>query len=746
MKRMGVAVRAMRFAGLFLACGIMLGPGIVFGQALPLAGIGVTDAGPAVQPIEVDAESMSYDRENGRITANGNVVIVSGGDRLRADRVLVNVNTGDLYALGNVELERNGEILRGERLHYNTVTRISSLDAPRIESAPFHVVGENVTRTADNTFTMDRAKITTCVHDHDHAHYHVRARRLVVIPGDQVRAQHAVWYLGRVPVLYVPRWSRRLHDEYGWNFYPGYRSRLGAFLLSSYFHRITPNIRLEHHVDYYAERGVGIGETVDWRFEGGQGQLALYYINDDKPLGKNPPPNPPDVDDSRYRIFLRHDQRFDAQTRLILRSEYVSDIAFRRDFFDRQYRRLRQPENIASLSYQEDLYTITALVNYRFNDFYENVNRTPEVSLNWYRMQLGDTSFYYESQAAVAHLEKVYPRGSLLDDYSTFRFDTQHSLYQPRRVDGWLHFVPRASYRGTYFSNSLREGVQDVVSVQTITNEITQVIETITATNRVATTTDAGAQLRHVFEIGSEVSFKAFKRLPNAPGGQPWRHVVEPYANYSLRLEPNVKPGELNQYDAVDQIDKQHQVILGVRNLLQTKWDGRAVEAVDLNVFTTANLDPEEGQDTFDRIEINARFRPSKWMQIDTDGIYSLQQSELSSFNSRLSMSNDDFWRMGLEHRFRTDSSNLVALDTTFSPNPDWNINLFSRYEFETSRLEEQGGYLQRNYDCMVVRLGGSVLPGFTRTDGSREEADYRVILAFWFTAFPDKAAGANGR
>ncbi|MFU8780567.1 MAG: LPS-assembly protein LptD [Kiritimatiellia bacterium] len=720
--------------------------GVVHGQPVPFGNLASpSNRNPAV-PIEVDAESMHYDRENGQIKADGNVVIVSGNDRLRADHVVVNVRTGDVDARGNVELERNGEIIRAEKLDYNTNTRETNLDAPRMESDPFHIVGENVNRSADNTITLQRAKVTTCMYDHDHAHYHVRARKLEVYPGDQLRARHAVWYLGRVPVFYVPHWRRRLHDDYGWNFYPGYRSRWGAFLLSSFFHRISPNLRLEHHVDQYTSRGVGLGETVDWRFEGGQGQLALYYIRDREPLGKNPPLDPPDIDADRYRIFMRHDQQFNPYTRLLLRNEYVSDIAVRRDFFDREYRRLRQPENFASLSYQEDLYTITALANYRLNGVFGNVNRLPEVSLNWYRMQLGDTSLYYESQSAAAFLQRVYPRDSLQEDYSTFRVDTLHSLYQPRRLAGWLHVVPRASYRGTYFSNSRDVTTQDIVSTRTVTNEITEVVETLSETNRITQVTDGSAQLRHVVEIGSEISFKAFKRLADSPGGQPWRHVVEPYLNYTLRLEPNVKPDALYQYDRIDRIDKAHQARIGVRNLLQTKWNGRSVEAVDLNLFTTANLDPEKDENTFETVTMQARFRPAQWMQIDTDGVYHLQESEVRTFNSRLSMSQDDSWRVGLEHRFRKDASNLVMFDTTFAPNREWHINVFSRYEFESSRLEEQGGYLQRNYDCMSVRLGGSVLPGFSRTDGTRAEDDYRILLAFWLTAFPEMGVRAGGR
>ncbi len=738
---------ARRGVTLFVLLGLIMGVPITL-HAQRDARSGLADAAETGVdvPIEVDADVLDYDRENERITASGNVHIVSGSDHLRADRVLVHVATGDAYALGNVELIRAGQPIRGDRLHYNFKTRISSLDRPEVEADPFKVIADNVTRAPDNTYILKKAKLTTCMYDHDHAHYHIRARRLTVVPNEYLVARHATWYFGKVPVFYVPYWKRRLHDEYGWTFYPGYRSRWGGYLLSSFFHRPAPGLRLEHHVDLYSERGVGLGEDVDWRTEGGKGQLSLYFIDDNTPLGDTPPLDAEEIDASRYRITLRHDQTFSDRTQLFVRNEYVSDIDFRRDFFENEFQQLRQPENYLALSHREDLFTLSGRVNYRVHDFYPSVNRLPEISLDWYRMQLGDTSFYYESQSSVAYLEREFAERDNQDAFSSFRLDTEHTLYQPRRVAGWLNVVPRAGYRGTYYSASRDAQTTTEVTTTTVTNELTLVEETRFETNQVTTVTDGGARFRNAFEIGTEVSFKAFKRLPDSADGQPWRHVVEPYVNYSLRFEPTVLPDELYDFDAVDQLDELHTARLGIRNLLQTKWQGRSVEAADLNIFTTARLNATGDESVFRDIQLDSRFRPNKWVQIDMDGVYDLDASLLSEFNTRMRFDQEESWRFQFEHRYRDSTSNLLLADATFSPNTFWDLNVFGRYEFERSRLEEQGAYVQRNFDCMSVRLGGSFLPGFTRTDGTEQDDDYRVLLAFWLTAFPDMGLNAYGR
>ena len=65
-----------------------------------------------------------------------------------------------------------------------------------------------------------------------------------------------------------------------------------------------------------------------------------------------------------------------------------------------------------------------------------------------------------------------------------------------------------------------------------------------------------------------------------------------------------------------------------------------------------------------------------------------------------------------------------------------WSYQLFGRYEFEESRLEEQGAYVQLAWDCLTFRLTGRVRPGYERYDGTEESDDYRVSFNLWVNAF----------
>ncbi len=703
----------------------------------------------ASTPIEVDAEELDYDRPSGRITATGNVVVTCGVDELRAERVLVNMNTGDSYAIGNVILKRGDSETRATKLQYNFRTRVCDLDNPEVNAEPFRVLAKKITRKGQNEYVLHNAKVTTCVYKHPHSHFHIRAKRITVVPGEYMKTKNAVLFFWRLPCIYLPYWRRDLTGDAGFRIYPGYRSKFGAYLLTSYYHRLNSHLRAEHHLDYRELRGVAVGEDLKWNIPGGGGKLRLYYLDDQAPMDTAAGEPTSEIDSQRYRIHLQHNQVLTPRTLMLSKLNYHSDSDILRDFFDREYRASRQPENYVSFSHRRDSFTLTALANARFNDFYSNVNRLPELSLDVFRLQLGRSSFYYEGQTSASQLERVFAEGSGDEDYSALRVDTEHMLFQPRRFGGWLNVVPRAGYRGTYYSATMGTETSEMVTTTTSTNTTVEggvtntVISTVSTTNSSTSITDAGAQLRNIFEIGAEASFKAFKSLGSF-GGVPRRHVVEPYANYSFRMEPDIKPDELYQFDSIDRLDKLHQTVLGVRNKIQSKRNGRPFDLADIDTYTVIKLDPEDDEDAFERLYLDAEFRPTTWLSLDMDGVYYLVDSELEQFNTRFDVKRPKAWKARLEHRYRFESSNLLTGLITLYPSSRWALNVFGRYEFEESRFEEQGGYIERKLDCLGMRLGASVLPGYTLSDGSEQEDEYRVMLELWLTAFPELSLSSS--
>jgi len=713
----------------------------------------LTPGGDDSQPIETKGDEIKYDRDQGIVEVTGNAVVTKGNQVLRADYIRVNLNTEEAFAAGNVELNEGEEVLRTRSLSYNFNLGKGTTPDFTGHADPFYVVGEK-TEKAGDLFFVHRAEISTCELEKDHWHWHVKAKKVEVAPEDYIKAWGARWYFGRVPMMYVPYWFRDLDDEFGFRLSPGYDSRMGAFALGSYRYRVNPYVRGETHLDYRTERGVAGGQDVKWRDPEGlwSGDLVAYYADDKKPVDDDEDSLTRDIDNERYRIRVRHQQSFTLRDYFVGRGDYLSDTDILEDFFEDDYRESVEPDNYASYTHRGDRYTANVIARSRLNDFYESVNRLPEASLDIMRARIGQSPFYYESETAAASLEHVFPEQSGEDEYDSFRFDTAHTLYHQSKQFGFLNLVPRLGYRGTYYSTTRdTETVSEsglvtttnwVVDVNGVTNAL--LVTTPGPGSTVTREVEGDADLRSLFELGCEASFKAFKVWDDPLN--PRRHIVEPYANYTLVPEPDLVPDDLLQFDDVDRLDEEHFVKLGVRNKWQAKVKDNPFDLVDADVYTILKFETDPGEDAIENLYFDVELRPSKWLDLDLDGIYSVADSEMDRFNAWARLRPGESFRGRLEYRYRREESSLVITDVTLYPKETWSYNLFARHEFEESRFEEGGGYVQRRFDCMVFRTGFSFMPGYTRDDGTEKDDEYRAIVEFWLTAFPGISLSSRHR
>ena len=712
--------------------------------------------------IETRADTLDYDRKTGWVEGRGNVTIRKGDDVLTADYVRVNVKTEDAYAYGKVILTRRDEVWQGEQLHYNFRDKSGDAAGLRGDTGPYQVDAETSERDSDNTFTFHEAAITTCTNTM-HKHYLVTAKRVKVVPGQNLKAYGTVWRLGGVPVLYLPYWYRNLREDAGFRLYAGHSSRMGAYVLSSYRYRVSPMLKAETHLDYRSERGIGVGQDFDWRdpeASAWNGNLKLYYLDDDKPIDDDEDIETSDIDNQRYRVRFEHEANFTYRDYALFKAHYLSDTDILEDFFEDEYRDENIPDNYAVYTHRGDYNTLLVQARGRLNDFYEGLNRLPEVSLDLMRQPIGQSAFYYEGQTAGAYLEHVYPKDDGQDDYSSVRLDTEHAIFRPSKCFGFLSVIPRVGYRGTYYSDTREEVTTTATTTTASTNFV---VDAGGITNAVITTTtdaqtftrqqDAGADFRNRFEIGLEASYKAFKAWDSLVGER--RHIAEPYANYTFVPEPNLTPDNLYVFDQVDTLDEEHFVRFGMRNKYQKKVDDAPFDVIDVDVYTRYLLERADDEDPIDRVFVDAEFRPSEWVQIDADAEYDVQNSELDVFNTRAAVFSEDVWAAEVEYRFRKygdndedndNASSLLRHELTWYANRSWTLGAYGRYEFEESRLEEQGGYVQRNYDCMALQVGTSVLPGYTRSDGSERDDEVRFYVEFWITAFPETTFSGRHR
>jgi LPS-assembly protein len=694
--------------------------------------------------VDVQADDLSYDGIRQLVIARGNVKVTRGADSVSADYAEVDTAAQQVHARGNIFIEFQGNTWRGDEATYNFRTGQGDFGAFEVFAPPYHVTARDSRRLSLNMMELEGVMLTTC--DPEHPEYSVRASSASLQDNKILRAKHVRFQFGPVPFFWFPYVRANLEELAKFEFTPGWSSDNGPFLLTAYNQPINDTFKTRTHVDIRQKRGLGIGEDLLWKdpHQGDYaGQLRLYYANDRRPWHdeKQQKEREELIDENRYWVQLRDRHNVTDRDYLITELNYVSDPWLLNDFFDDEYQKNVQPENRVVLSHRGDHYTAGVLLNLRLNDFYENVDRLPEVFLNFNRQQILDTPLYYEGGNTLSYLSRVYPAGSPKERYDSFRFDTRHMLYWPGRYFGFLSLIPRAGYRGTFYSDSLATTI--VTNVVPITNELGQVIGT---TNRVEKIiSDDSAVWRNLPELGAETSFKAYGELYDGPTGieedEDLRHVIEPYADYTLRFEPNVKPEELWQFDSIDRLDERNDLRLGLRNYLQTKREYRTHDLVFADVFTTLLIDPDEQERTLNDIGFKVETRLVSWFAWDFDGEYDTRDSSIRTFTTQAQLSQEDIVTLGVDYRYKRDSRDTIAGDLVVFPEQRWSGRIYARMDLEASQVEEHSYFVIHRTRCLGIGLGVRIRP----EQAANGDDSYTFWLRIWPLALPQFASSLGG-
>lgn len=719
--------------------------------------------------VEIDADRLELDTERRILTGIGNVIITQHQDMLQADFVEYNMETQEARARGNIVMTRGGRTWEGEELSYNFRTREGDFGEFLLYREPFYLSSRESRQVSPTVIELRSARLTTCSGD-QRQEFLLRARRATITDGHVLRARHVVAQLYGIPLFYTPYLKKDFDRDSNFQIVPGYSSRMGAFALTSYNFSLFPGFQSSTLFDYRTLRGFAGGQRFRWNMpeSGVRGRFQAYYANDDRPIRTERQRETREglVDNERYWIGFQHSQRFADRNLLLVDVNYVSDPFMLEDFFDREFRRRVQPENRVALSHRGEGFSAGLLMNFRLNDFYDNVNRLPELSLDIFRREVGLTGIFYESEHRGSNLERVFRDGSDRDDYDAVRADTFHTLLYPTRMAGFLTLIPRVSYRGTLYS-AAPEVFRDVTIVPQFDEDGELLVDEdglfLFDEEEEITVRDGGAQFRNVFEFGFDTSFKAFKLLNDHPNhlGTGLRHIAEPYARYTWVPEPNVRPDDLYQFDAIDRLDKRHDIRIGVRNKLQTRRSGRLTrnmraigdewaaleeeeedemspigvhrvhDFIDLNTYTIYRLDPAEGQEDFDDFFFETRLRLTDWVHMDFDGAFDWYEGEVRVFNTRVRFYGDDRSSLGLEYRYNRDRRQTAQADLILFPGQRWSYWAYWRFDIEDGELEEQSYLIQRKFDCTVLGIGarGRLADG--------DETDWRVWAQVSLLALP---------
>lgn len=690
-------------------------------------------------PLDVSADRHQIDNETGIWTCDGNVHVGNAKHTLRADHVRVNSRTGQVDATGHVEVAQPGMARWiGDSINYNYKTGVGLTGESVFQAGRISIRAERSQREADGRLTLSSVKATTCTNAPGHQHYYVASDQMTYVDGQYLSARGGVVWLFGLPVVYWPYWYRNLENRYGIQLRPGYTSDWGPFLLSSYTYPLISepgggNLDGRVRVDYRGLRGWAVGHTLDWDLnELGYGKLDLYYAADQNGPDRDPPyvlPSSPLED--RGRIAFSHTADLTSRDRVVVQGQVVSDDALLHDFFPDQYKQNVQPDNVASYTRREDVWAAGVTVSGPLNGFYDGVSRKPEGWLNVMPQQLMP-GLYYESQNHAGYLLKQSEPQSFLRaaEYDTLRVDTAHRLTAPLSIGDVVQVNPRAGYRGTYYRDAWEMD---------------------------------GGRVRNLFEVGAETSLKAYGAFSD------WRHIIEPYVDYSYIPPPeDLDVGEVYSFDrydvaqewrdqfGFDGLNAPHAwngVRTGVRNTFQQLTEQGLRTFFDADLYGAYSLTDNDDPAGWQIAGWDLAYLPSRNVRLDVEGEYDTVENELRRTDARVQWKAER-WRFSAGYLFLREPPNPAAdqpdrrfYDRWLAPDDTasvfmtdahrtissvWAVGFNTRTDLQASQLQEIGSYVQYSLDCMAFQLRLAYKPAMTLEDGTERDADYKIAVMVW--------------
>ena len=676
-----------------------------------------------------------------RLRGTGGVSFTYAGALLTAETIFFDPQSGEALAEGDVRIQRDEQIWVGDKIRYNFKTREIQAEQFRTGKPPFFASGQGLHADLTNAiYAATNASITS--DDVAVPAIKVRAHYIKIIPGQKIIAHHATLWVGGVPVFYFPFYSRNLGpNANNLNFIPGYRSSFGPFLLGSYTWFLNEQLDGVVHVDYRERRGVGAGPDFNYHLgRWGEGALKYYYLRDEDPNAGGL--TNLSLPDNRQRLYFSYLAAPATNLEIKALARYQSDSRVLRDFFESEYRQDSQPNSFFDVRKFWQNFSLEAYAQPRLNDFLETVERLPDLRLTGFRQQLGDTPLYYESESSAGYYRRRFAdtNGPAPGDFAAARADTFHQLLLPQTFFGWLNVTPRVGGRFTYYSRATGEG---------------------------ATTDET---YRGVFNTGAEASFKVSRLWPGIQNRllqmDGLRHIIEPSLNYVFVPSPTHSTNELPQFDyelpslrlvpiefpdynAIDSIDSQNVLRLGLRNKLLTKRQGRIEDLLNWDIYTDWRLRPNRNQETFADLYSDLVAKPRSWLKLESLIRFDLESGNFRLAFHTLTLQPNNVWSWTLGHFYLRDDfqpvstalgegNNLITSSIFYRVNENWGLRATHHYELRDGRMEEQYYSIYRDLRSWTAALT------FRLRENRTGPEDFTVAFTFSLKGHPRYGLGSD--
>lgn len=707
------------------------------------------EGGPSEEEVQQPPRDLTGER------AAGPGVEIQG---LGAGAAVEGMNIEGVYLEGNVVLTRGERMIRASQLYYDLANdRALILDAVAraiepTRKVPIYVRAEQVRQLSRTEYAAWNAKITTS--EFFSPHYHIGARKArftdrtsrsaagvaAGLRAGTYEMHHATFNLGGFPLLYWPytRGDFKEGETTIRGVRTGYSSDLGA-TFETEWHLFNvmgverpPGFDGTLRLDYYTERGPGVGIDLDYERDDYFGLYRGYYVHDDGQdnLGRFRDEEP----DTRHRgrTTLRHRHYLPDDWQLTLEASYISDRGFLEEYFENEFEEGKDQETLLYLKKQKDNWAFTGLAQWRILDWLTQTEHLPDFTFRLVGESLADrATFFSENRAGFVRyrpgerelLEYIfmYPRED--SSGTVARADSRQEIELPLTL-GPVRLVPFASIRGSVWDDSPESGgVQRVLGTAGVRSSI--------YLSRVFP--DVRSQLLDIDGI---------------------RHIIKGDVTAWMAAD-NRGSDDLFPFTAnVEDLDEIDGVTVGLRQRWQTRRGGpgrrRTVDVVmldlELGVFNDAQSDETTNgfasysrpENSISRNYLNAavNYRVNDATALLSEANFDLNDQELDIFNISLAVERDPRFSYLLGYRYINEiDSSLLVCGANYRISEKHTLALRESFDLDRGQTQEFTLGFIRKFPRWYVGLS---------VDLNEADDDFGISLSAWPEGLPRAALGSR--
>ncbi len=668
-------------------------------------------------PINISADHLEQIPENNQVKAWGRVRIVYEKREIRADRVMINPETGKGEAIGHVlMIAENGTRIRSTKAQINIKSEKGRMfDAHGTLGSPdgikYFIKGKEITKLSETHYKIKEASLTTCTGKIPD--WLIEVSDADVEQGDRALFKGGVVKIRNMPIGYIPIGYVPLDNERKTGFLmPSLgQSNLDGFTLgNTFFWAIDDHQDATIGIDYMEKRGVRT--SLEYRYIPSattSGRFNGIFL-DDKVTGN-----------FFWKIDAYHTQQLPHGWALNGKLDLSSSENFNKTFRDQTENRTRRSsDSWATLfkTWGNQSFDFLARLRESEDDGRDDTfGILPQAIWRTQPVELGKTNVYFNQDTTFTTFVTDLD-GSVLTDkiVNLQRIDIHPQLSAPVQLFPWLTFTPTVGARSTYYSDTF----QGTTSKGDIHRELVDVRGVL-----------EGPKFNKIFHLGGK------------DGNTKFKHVIEPRIQYDFIPDMDSSDrAQIFQIDGIDQIPNTNRVSYFLTQRLLKKVSTNSSsntqqiarfeisQSFDFNENDRRLTSPADMNRPFSFLRFDWDSRPFDFLMLNFDSTINVYNGNIETVNFDVGVRPTPNLMVIMERRMarNTSASILGTIDYTFLPG--WNMKFSARFDEFNETLLEKNGRLAFNDPCQCWGVSLDVIQRLNINSGLRQE-ETRFLFNF---------------